>query len=107
VSLLDKYCSRFNKEVGNISVTPTLHYSGSGTNGIAFDGTTYTKNAEYSGIKLTIGDDYKNGETYKLSYTLTVTGGTLKNIGGHNWSFLTNFSVKGYGTTKNSYYTFN
>ena len=108
IPTLDKYCSRFQKTDSLIEVNSELYYSGSDTNGITFDGDTgvYTKVSENSGIKLTIPGDYKNGETYKLSYVLTLKDGILENIGGHSSSFLTNFQVDNYGSTKNDTYTF-
>ena len=106
VPLLDKYCSRFEKKGGDITPSSELYNSGSGKDGIRLSGKLYTKNTEYSGIKITIPGDYQNGETYKLSYTLTVKGGQLYNIGGHSDSFLTNFFVKGHGSTKNNFYSF-
>jgi hypothetical protein len=54
--------------------------------------------------------DYHAAKTYILSYELTVTDGTLKNIGGHKWSFntLMNISIGGATyTTAEDIYTFN
>jgi hypothetical protein len=58
------------------------------------NGDIYTKKTAYSGIRLETA--YSENEIYKLSYVLTLKGGTLKNIGGHNASFLTKFKVYSY-----------
>ena len=106
VPLLDKYCSRFEKKEGAIEFNSELYASGSGNEGISLSDGIYTKKTEYSGVKIKIPNDYQNGETYKLSYTLAIKGGQLQNIGGHNHSFLTKFFVEGYGSTKNDFYSF-
>lgn len=113
VPLLERYCQKFeeNSTIELNEDNVTIHHQG-GSDGITgvldlkqpiiFSG---TKKSPYSGLRLSV--DYHAAKTYILSYELAVTDGTLKNIGGHKWSFntLMNISIGGmtYTTTEDIY----
>ena len=111
VPVLERYCQRFEKNSAiELDEDNTKIHRQGGEDGIigelSFLGDKAylddcVKKSPYSGLKLLL--DYHAANTYDLSYRLNITGGTLKNIGGHNWSFNTLMSVsvgdKTYTTT--------
>jgi hypothetical protein len=117
---LEKYCSKFTRQSSiplydsgenkniefyneNIdSISGTFNKSSGKVTGVSG-----TKKTAWSGIRFLL--DYESAHTYVVNYTLKVTSGQLKTIGGHNRSFDTYMKIT-YGsntyTITNDYYTF-